>query len=297
MEYPYYKNYTTKKEILEDFKTLQKYKVRKTHLLKLSSMFSIQETYSMLNRITDYFSEECKVKCSFQHHPPPIEQFQKIKHKIKGVFDYQKIDKIIYKNIKGCTNFNITIVISVLQFFKPERYLDFSSGWGDRLIGAMAYGCEYTGVDPSECMQPKYKEMIQFFKPKDKDRYVVHKKGFENFKVKKDYYDLVFTSPPFFDLEIYENASTQSINKFNTLSKWKKNFLFPAIKKSHASLKEGGHLALYISDYFKNGKNFTYVRDVRKMCKKLNFEYLGTFNWVNVDSSRKVRDIYIWKKV
>ena len=296
MEYPYYKNYTTKKEILDDFKKLQKYKIRKTHLLKLNSLFSIQETYDNLNRITDYFSEECRVKCSFQHHLPPIQQFKRVKNRIKRDMDYEEIDQILYKNIKGCTNFNVTIVISVLKFFKPERYLDFSSGWGDRLIGAMAYGCEYTGVDPSECMQPKYKEMVEFFKPKEKDRYVVHQKGFEKFKVKKDYYDLVFTSPPFFDLEVYENVSSQSIKQFNTLEKWKKNFLFPAVRKSYKALRKGGHLALYIDDYVKNGKKYHYVRDMRKVINKMGMEYKGTFNWVNIDSSMRIRDIYVWRK-
>ena len=161
----------------------------------------------------------------------------------------------------------------------------------------MAYGCEYTGVDPSECMQPKYKEMINFLKPNKGDNYKVHKKGFEDFKVKKDYYDLVFTSPPFFDLEVYENVSSQSIKKFNTLEKWKKNFLFPSIKKSYKALKKGGHLALYINDYYKDGKKYSYVRDMRKFIDKLEMKYMGTFNWVNVDSSRKIRDIYVWKKV
>ena len=297
MEYPYYRNYITKKEILEDFKKLQKYRVRKAHLLKLNSVFSIQETYNTLNRITDYFSEECRVVCSFQHHPPPIEKFNKIKDKLDKDMTYEEVDKILYKNIRMCTNFNVTIVLSVLKFFKPERYLDFSSGWGDRLIGAMAYGCEYTGVDPSECMHEKYREMIKFFKPKEKDRYVVHKKGFENFEVKKDYYDLVFTSPPFFDLEVYENVSSQSIKQFNTLEKWKKNFLFPAVKKSYKALRKGGHLALYINDYFKDGKKFSYVRDMRRVINKLDMEYLGTFNWVNVEGSMKIRDIYVWKKV
>jgi hypothetical protein len=297
MEYPYYKNYTTKKQIMEDFKKLQNYKVRKTHLLKLSSIFSIQETYNTENRITDYFSEECRARCSFQHHPSPIEQFKRIKNQIKRNMDYEEIDEIIYKNIRMCTNFNVTIVISVLKFFKPERYLDFSSGWGDRLIGAMAYGCEYTGVDPSECMQSKYKEMIEFFKPREKDRYTVHQKRFEKFKVQKDYYDLVFTSPPFFDLEVYENVSSQSIKQFNTLKKWKKNFLFPAVKNSYKALKRGGHLALYVGDYVKNGKKYYYVRDMRKVIDNLGMEYLGTFNWVNVDSSNKIRDIYVWKKL
>lgn len=297
MEYPYYKNYVSKKEILSDFKQLQKYKVRKTHLLKLSSIFSIQEKYDTINRITDYFSEECRVRCSFQNHPPPVEQFKRLKDHINDDMSYQEIDQLIYKNIRMCTNFNVTIVISVLKFFKPERYLDFSSGWGDRLIGAMAYGCEYTGVDPSECMQPKYKEMIRFFKPKEQDRYIVHQKGFEKFKVKKNYYDLVFTSPPFFDLEVYENVSTQSINQFNTLEKWKKNFLFPAVKKSYKALRKEGHLAIYVNDYIKDGKKYYYVRDMRKVINKLGMEYLGTFNWVNVEGSKKIRDIYVWKKL
>ena len=161
----------------------------------------------------------------------------------------------------------------------------------------MAYGCEYTGVDPSECMQSKYKEMIRFFKPKEQNRYVVHQKGFENFKVKKNYYDLVFTSPPFFDLEVYENVSTQSINQFNTLEKWKKNFLFPAVKKSYKALRKGGHLAIYVNDYIKDGKKYYYVRDMRRVINKLGMEYLGTFNWVNVEGSTKIRDIYVWKKV
>ena len=297
MEYPYYKNYVTKKEILEDFKKLQNYKVRKTHLLKSNSIFSLQETYDTVNRITDYFSEECRVKCSFQNYPPPVEQFKRLEDLIDDDMSYQEIDQLIYRNIRMCTNFNVTIVVSVLKFFKPERYLDFSSGWGDRLIGAMAYGCEYTGVDPSECMQSKYKDMIRFFKPKEQNRYVVHQKGFEKFKVKKNYYDLVFTSPPFFDLEIYENVSSQSIKQFNTLEKWKKNFLFPSIRKSHKALKKGGHLALWISDYIKDGKKYYYVRDMKKVINKLGMEYLGTFNWVNVEGSTKIRDIYVWKKV
>ena len=35
----------------------------------------------------------------------------------------------------------------------------------------------------------------------------------------------------------------------------------------------------------------------KKSIMKLGMEYQGTFNWVNVDSSMKIRDIYVWKKV
>ena len=31
--------------------------------------------------------------------------------------------------------------------------------------------------------------------------------------------------------------------------------------------------------------------------KKKNCKYIGTMNWINVDSSKNIRNIYIWKKI
>ena len=45
----------------------------------------------------------------------------------------------IYKQVKSCTNFNITMGLYILQLFKPKIYVDISSGWGDRLVMAIAY--------------------------------------------------------------------------------------------------------------------------------------------------------------
>ena len=81
----------------------------------------------------------------------------------------------------------------------------------------------------------------------------------------KSKYDLVFTSPPFFDMEIYENVETQSVEKFKSIIKWKEGFLYPAIKKSYKCLKRGGHLALYITDF----KNNTYIKDMKRLLRKI----------------------------
>ena len=32
--------------------------------------------------------------------------------------------------------FKITFILTILNHFKPKRWLDLSAGWGDRLIGA-----------------------------------------------------------------------------------------------------------------------------------------------------------------
>lgn len=298
MDYPYYKNYITKKELLQDFKEFKKSSLKHLDMKKRNCLLHLEAETNNFFKITDYFSEECRVKCSFRNYLPPIEKFQKIKHKIPKTNNYWVIEQYLYIHARGCNNYNIQIVLELLRYLKPKRMLDFSSGWGDRLIGSIAYGCEYQGVDPSECMHSKYLEIIETLVPKNKRKnYNVQKIGFENFKVEKENYDLVFTSPPFFDLEIYENLDTQSIQKFNTFNKWKYNFLFVSIKKSFESLRKGGFLALYIEDYKKeNGKKISYVRDTQHFIFGLGMKYMGYICTSNKGDENNIRKIYVWKK-
>ena len=298
MGYPYYKNYVDKKKILEDFQKLKDYKPKIKNSGYQNSKVFFLENYNTINRVTDYFSEDCRVKCSFRNNPPPIEKFKEIKDLVKPDMSYEKIDKILYENIKNCSNLNTTLIISVFKFLKPTKVLDFSSGWGDRLIASMAYGCEYTGVDPSNCMYKRYENMIKTLGGKNKKDYKVHKKGFEDFKVEKSSYDLVFTSPPFFDLEIYEDSETQSVKRFNTIEDWKKGFLFPSLKKSFIGLEKEGYLAIYVSDYTLNGKRVSYVNDMKNYIREnLKMKYYGTINWQNTSNVNSViRKIYVWKK-
>lgn len=290
--YPFYRNYFSEEKIIKDFNKLKKYEPSVIENITPSALLSFEINYSSeleLIKITDWFSEEARIKCRFSSFCSPLEYYTKNKKKYEShLGNYFTIDNELSK-IRSCNNFPTTIVITVLKFFKPKNMLDFSSGWGDRLIGAMAYGCEYTGVDPSSEMKSHYTEMISFFDGKAK----VFQKGFEDFKVKKDHYDLVFTSPPFFDLEKYEDSPTQSINKYKTIESWKKNFLFPSLKKSLIALKKEKYLAIYVSDY----KNIKYTQAMKDYIKSLdNNKFMGTINWKNIDGSNKIRNIYVWKK-
>tara|TARA_R110000868_G_scaffold242577_1_gene498106 strand:- start:147 stop:1022 length:876 start_codon:yes stop_codon:yes gene_type:complete len=279
-----------------------------------------------ISKITDYFSEKCRVQCSFKNKLPPIEKFKKLQNNpIFREGGFIEIEQFLYDNARGCNNFDVKVVLSVLRYFKPKRMLDFSAGWGDRLIGAMAYGCEYDGVDPSECLHPKYQEMISTLLPPSKrGKYRMFKTGFEDFQIpstpftsskgsgskkkggymnskkrgKEKKYDLVFTSPPFFDLEVYEKSRNQSIDKFNTLEKWKQNFLFPAMEKSVSALETNGHLVIYVSDYTtESGKRIQYVRDMKRKVRELGMTYQGNVCFSNKDDLNRVRVIYVWKKL
>ena len=297
MEYPYYNLYADENKILNDFNKLQKFYPKVIENLTSISLLSVEENYTShlyMIKITDWFSESERVRCQFKKFRPPIEVYQETKNYYKRFLkNYKTIDDKLSQNIRMCNNFPVTLVMTVLKLFNPQKMLDMSSGWGDRLIGAIAYGCEYTGVDPNVNLKQKYKDIIDFFKA-DPKKYKVFTKGFENFKVKKEEYDLVFSSPPFFDLEVYSDQKTQSIEKFSNLNNWKKYFLFPSLKKSLEGLKAGGHLAIYISDYGK----IKYTKDTKDYVKSLgNNEFIGTVNWINIDGSKAIRNIYVWRKI
>ena len=323
IEYPYYNLYTTKTKLFSNFKKLKhfrpkiiyknptKHKINKYNFKNRNGFVIFEEDYRKYNQlyeITDYFSHKCRVTCVYNTGKNTdlsvLDNFTKNKSEIYdylnqkyGKVSYYLLKEYLYKKYKQCTTFNTTVVMSVLKFFKPNKWLDMSAGWGDRLIGAIAYGCQYTGVDPSKCMNPVYQKIIKTLAPKSKqDQYNIIKDGFENTdKLKTNYYDLVFSSPPFFDLEIYETADSQSIKKFNSLDKWLNGFLYPSIKKSYTSLVKGGHLALYISDY----SGVSYVSKMKKYIKEelTGFEYVGDLHWWNVGKKGVVRTILVWRKI
>ncbi len=314
-DFPYMKNYVSKNKILDNLKKLSDYQI---NLLKYNpvnrklnnfngKLIIFKEDYNKnkdLYNITDYFSQSCRVRCinNLKSKESPFDYFQKNKLKIykelnasKQKLNYQDFMEYLYQNTKQCTNFNTTVILSILKLLKPKRYLDPSAGWGDRLVGAIAYGCEYTGVDPSECMNPIYKNIINELVPRNQqNKYNVIQNGFETTIIKQNYYDLVFTSPPFFDFELYENKPTQSIEKFSTLEKWLKGFLFPLAEKSYSALVSNGYFGLYISDY--TGVSFT--KEIFKYISEniKGFKYKGDIHFWTPENKKNVRTIFFWQK-
>lgn len=262
--------------------------------------------------ITDYFSNRCRAICVFKNpnkkeQLSPYQFYQNNKtniHKLLktkyGKVSYHNLREYIYRHNKECSNFNTTIVVSLLKLFKPKHWLDFSAGWGDRLIGAIAYGkCKYTGVDPSECMNPNYHNMIKTLVPKKKrQNYKIIQSGFETLTTKEipnTTYDLIFTSPPFFDLEVYEKKDKQSIHQFNSLQKWLDGFLYPTLKMCYRALEVNGTLALYISDFY----DVKYTDTMKDWIKDNlpNFKYTGNIYWWNESNPKVIRTIFTWRKI
>lgn len=299
LEYPYLKYFISKQDIFNSFKLLQNYKpiIQNGSINKFSSNMRLIIDFDKeknINQITDYFTDKCRVRCLFKNKKyTPLEFYSKnrgelIKKSIKNKkFDIIKFESVMFgqTDSKFCNNFQITIAFTLYKLFKAKNIFDSSAGWGDRLVAALAYGASYTGIDPSKCLKPLYKKIIDtLVKKENKDRYEIINKGVENVDVRKGYYDLCLTSPPFFDLEIYENNKNQSINKFLTEYSWETKFLIILVKKNIKALKKNGHLAIYISGNYKYFMNY--------MMKHQQLMYCGIFSFI----TPKKRDIFVWKK-
>jgi 16S rRNA G966 N2-methylase RsmD len=290
-----YKPCTIKQDKAERLKAKKKFKGK--YVVFLDSY----EKYGHINNITDVYSEKCRINCIFyKQYISPFEYFENNrdelieKTKKGGKLTNERLRETIYKGLKECTLFNITVVMNILKMFKPKSWLDISAGWGDRLIGAIAYDIDYyCGVDPNPCMQPIYKRIIDEMATK-KEKIKIIEGPFEKVKLPKKMFDIVFTSPPFFDIEIYTKDNSQSIEKYKEYDEWMDNFMLSSIKKAWKRLKKGKYMLLYIPNRYRD-KEFFSVID-RYIIDKLKGVNAGIIYYYTQDAKR-LRNIDVWKKI
>lgn len=170
------------------------------------------------------------------------------------IFEFSK--KEIDNKIRESTQFKVSLAISVLKKFLPDlrtaSVLDISAGWGDRLIAAASCNvANYVACDPNTSLKDGHRKIIETFVPDGKDRFKIIYEPFETAELPAGIdYDLIFTSPPFFDLEMYTDEATQSYSVNNRVSAnaWLVNFLFKSLEKAWSVLKMGGIMAIHITD-------------------------------------------------
>jgi hypothetical protein len=184
------------------------------------------------------------------------------------------------------SQFKPVIAKAFYDRFQSENILDFSAGWGDRLCGFFASetGKHYVGIDPNLDNHPNYTKQIEFYQR--------HRTFFENDKTAEmipmpaedvdytkyeNFFDTIFTSPPYFNTEKYSLHDTQSYLRYKKIDDWNTNFLHKTIDKLIPTLKVGGILAVNIADVY-SAPDKGYVDIVNSMndfIKSKGLEYMG----------------------
>jgi hypothetical protein len=118
---------------------------------------------------------------------------------------------------------------------------DPCSGYGGRMTGALAAGVTYIGTD----VEPDTIKGNQLLADTLGRKVFLHLCPAEQFEPPQ--VDLVFTSPPYFNRELYSDGSQQSW-QIGNFEQWIEGFLRPLIQKAFKCLRQGGFLALNVAD-------------------------------------------------
>lgn len=184
---------------------------------------------------------------------------------------------------------NPYLVYSLNQsIFKAKRIFSPTLGWSSYCYGFLEspYVEEYVGTDviPSVCK--KTKELAKnhitshkvdiYCKPSEdlyKDNTFMQKY--------KGHFDLVFFSPPYYELELYKSTK-QSTDRYKTYEDWLEKYWEETIKLCYAVLEKSGKLCYILSGYGSNTtkKQFDLLKDMNTITKKY-FKLLSTQPMMN----------------
>lgn len=204
----------------------------------------------------------------------------------------------------SCSQFKPLIAKSLYDSFGARRVLDFSAGWGDRLVGALASSAlSYIGIDPNTKTHPLYHQIESFCGARKQVNLICSPA--EDVDYSTLAYDFVFTSPPYFDLERYSEEDTQSWKRYPKFNDWLENFLFVTLSKVWEGLGEGGRIAINISDIYSKGEVEEVCRPMLRHMESLGATYEGVLGYeMSQRSSGSVANatlpfcepIFIWSK-
>jgi hypothetical protein len=251
--------------------------------------------YIYCDHISNHFTEYVRIHCRFANNPTPYEVFIMVKDNT----DFKKLSKLdkreyIYSKTRECNTFNDTYALYIISKLvgSHPKILDPSMGWGDRLIASIANGIElYDGFDPNKQLLAGYRKIKKIFA---KDLNINIKPiPFENADVKKNYYDLVLTSPPYYNIEQYGDDPEQSIIKYKTFPEWLKNFYEPYMSKMVYATKPGGFIAMYIEDIYSNNTKYSLRLYAINFMEKQSVKF---YSKIGLKTGVKTRYTLIWKK-
>lgn len=294
------------------------------------------------NKASNGFHIENRWSVDHARNPSALRSWETekgIKGALNALFTMPGLDEVNKSTIRGClslrkyiaSQFKPSIAKSFYDKFESENILDFSMGWGDRLAGFYTShtGRVYVGLDPNTMNHPHYRTQVEFYEkhrtmlePTKKVEFYDSPAEDFDYSNYTEFFDTVFTSPPYFDIERYSNEDTQSWKRYDDIDSWNVNFLHKSLEKIIPTIKKGGMLAINISDVYSRGEWKSITNPMNDFLSSTKLTYKGAigmelskrpnsggvgrgktdhFNEKTNEKSEEVKDltfgesIFIWK--
>ena len=254
-----------KLEIATQIKNIQKEDITKemNKLIEIGGNASTVSSRSRIgNNIVDYFTfsqrlnTRGKYNISFYEFIVNIDEFKKKKY-IQNMLHYydtvknKNKKKNYYTVLKEVYNICISAIniirpivyMEIYTKYKPKSILDFCAGWGGAAVAASALNVEnYIGIEINHALKTPYSNLIDFLKEKSTTKINM---VFDD-AVLLDYsslqYDFVFTSPPYYFIQKYENNP-----EYKSKKEMDEKFYLPLFTNTYKYLQINGVYALNIN--------------------------------------------------
>lgn len=201
----------------------------------------------------------------------------------KGYPDIKVMFRLSNLYFSSISIFKPLIAMDVYCRFQPKCVLDFTMGWGGRLVGACALNIpKYIGVDYNQKLKAPYNKMCRFLKKHSTTDVDLYFQDALTVDYSKFDYDLVLTSPPYYNIETYGG------NKQKSKDEWDEKFYRPMFETTYKHLKRGGHYCLNVPEE-------VYDNVAVKTLGKPRFKIL--LPKVKRSTAEKYHEyIYVWQK-
>ena len=202
-------------------------------------------------------------------------------------------------NLGSVVMFKSTTAKYLYKKYGAKHVLDPTAGWGGRMLGAWALDINYTGIDTNTEMRETYDRMIEFlgsentfgnglFEVEQTSKLNMIWQSCLDVDFSSIDYDMVLTSPPYVNLEIYEHMDT-----WDTDQLFYEQFFIPLWQKCVDNIKPGGPVCFNISpkmyeDALKHGLQPADSEEDLKQQMGQRSESLKT-------GKKKQDKVYIWQ--
>lgn len=236
--------------------------------------------------------------------------------------DYALMDKVRLWGLQGMSQLWMSWIIRAVymtaglpnsSFYRPhfakqiiEEHsdklrgvlFDPCAGWGGRMLGTAAAGWDYYSCEPNVDTYKNLQQMIQHIKPQTVTD--IANLPVEDFDIEGlPPIDIVLTSPPYFNLEVYTKGDTQSYNRHSTYAEWRDDWLVPLINRCLNKLEHSGDRGISAWNVMNFGKN-DFSGDVIKAHTDRGWQLVGTVGFdsplANIRKLKNKDVTYIFKK-
>jgi hypothetical protein len=178
-----------------------------------------------------------------------------------------------FSSTASVSNYRPAVAKAVIsRYSRPKSIVvDFSAGYGGRLLGALALERHYIGIEVNKNQIRGYRRMRRAIRAAGfklpESQFLRGRAETTLRKIPSRTADLVYSSPPFFNWERYSTSREQSYKRYGSYDRWRSAFLMPVMAESLRILSKRGYLVLNVT----GGKRLPTSLDVQSVARLLGF--------------------------